>query len=344
VHQVWRLSEYCEGNLGLACTEDGLILGRTALIERQGTKFAVRERIEIERLLSRAYGANLAVDRLLPGLATVTAALNANDPGLARIAAVHLRIPDLPDQAARDRLEAEDILIKSFDRDSAAHASDATRPDPDGAAFGYGSFPLDPPESVYKASPDDPKHPGWPAGTEGGRGGQFRPKDASELTQKVKSVIARRALRTGLLAALRISLEGLGNLIPGVDVAADVAMVADLALTVAEFRKLAIDAAAALDFVEDGPHNFEDLQVSSPGYQEFSSYGEFYKNELILELLAKWFGPAGDGQQYHHIVTQGRCERRQYTARAAAKHRQYHSLADTLARSSQRRILKAFAR
>lgn len=297
MHQIWRLSEYHQGNLGLACTGGGLFLGRTPLIERHGERFAMRKRTELERLLSRAYGVDLAVDRLLPGLATVTAALNANDPGLARIAAVHLRIPDLPDQAARDRLEAEDILIKSICRDSAAHAS--------GAAFGDESFLLDPTDRVHKASPDDPKHPGWPAGTEGGRGGQFRPKDASELTQKVKSLIARRALRTGLLAALRIGLEGLGNLIPGVDVAADVAIVADTALTVAEFRKLAVDAAAALDFVNDGPHSLEDLQAASNGYEEFSSYDEFYKAELSVELLAKRFGPAGDGQQYHHIVTQG---------------------------------------
>ncbi len=247
----------------------------------------------------------MPVDRLLPGLATVTAALNANDPGLARIAAVHLRIPDLLDHAARDRLEAEDILIKSIVRDSAALVSDAVRPDPDGASFGHESFLPDPTDRVYKASPDDPKHPGWPAGTEGGRGGQFRPKDASELTQKVKSLIARRALRTGLLAGLRVGLEGLANLIPGVDVAADVLMAAEIARTVVEFRKLAVDAAAALDFIKDGPHTLDDLQVSSDGYEDFSSYDAFYKDEPSLEFLAKRFGPAGDGQQYHHIVTQG---------------------------------------
>ena len=32
--------------------------------------------------------------------------------------------------------------------------------------------------SLVKASPDDPEHPGWPAGTPGGKGGQFRPKDS----------------------------------------------------------------------------------------------------------------------------------------------------------------------
>ena len=108
-----------------------------------------------------------------------------------------------------------------------------------------------------------------------------------------------------MLAALRVGLEGLANLIPGVDVAADVLMAADIARTAVEFRKLAVDAAAALDFVKDGPHALEDLQVSSDGYEEFSSYDSFYKIELGLEWLAKRFGPAGDGQQYHHIVTQG---------------------------------------
>jgi hypothetical protein len=301
MHQVWRLSEYYEGNLGLACTKDGLFLGRTPLIERQGTRFVVRKRTEIERLLTRAYGTDLAVNRLLAGLATVTTALNASDPGLARIAAVHLRIPDLPDQAARDRLEAEDILIKLINRDSAPRAAPLN---PGGAADDDESFLFGPAERIRKASPDDPKHPGWPAGTEGSRGGRFRPKDASELTQKIKSLMARRALRMALLAGLRFGLEGLANVVPGVDVAADVLMAADIARTVAEFRKLAIDAAAALDFVKDGPHSLDDLQVSSNGYQQFSSYDQFYKGGLTQELLAKRFGPAGDGQQYHHIVTQ----------------------------------------
>ena len=44
MYQIWRLSEYHEGNLGLACAEDGLFLGSTPLIEREGTTFAVRSR------------------------------------------------------------------------------------------------------------------------------------------------------------------------------------------------------------------------------------------------------------------------------------------------------------
>jgi hypothetical protein len=36
MHQVWRLNEAGPDNLGLACTDDGLLLGRTLLIERRG--------------------------------------------------------------------------------------------------------------------------------------------------------------------------------------------------------------------------------------------------------------------------------------------------------------------
>ena len=37
--RMWRLSEGGEDNLGLACTNEGLVLGRTPLIERRGSSF-----------------------------------------------------------------------------------------------------------------------------------------------------------------------------------------------------------------------------------------------------------------------------------------------------------------
>jgi hypothetical protein len=281
---IWRLSEGGEDNLGLACTKDGLVLGRTPLVERRDCRFFVRERSEIERLLRRAYRTDLMVDRLMHGLASVASALNANDSCLACIAAVHLKLPDLPDRTARDDMEAEDNLIKSSNCESGL-----------------------PPCEIHKASPDDPKHPGWPAGTEGGIGGEFRPKDGSEalLTQEIKDRIKREKLRINMVAALHIGVEALANLIPGVDVAADVALVAEIARTFSEYRKLAIDAAAAFDFVKKGPHSLDNLQVSSSDYEEFSNYGQFVKGELSLDQMAKRFGGAGDGYQYHHIVTQG---------------------------------------
>jgi hypothetical protein len=126
----WRLSEAGPDNLGLACTDDGLLLGCTSLIERRDGRFVVRARKEIERLLRRAYLNEPPVDRLMSGLGTVAAALNANDPCLARIAAVHLRVPDLPDRSVRSDLEAEDVLIKSVDWSPALHPRAGTPPNP----------------------------------------------------------------------------------------------------------------------------------------------------------------------------------------------------------------------
>jgi hypothetical protein len=71
-------------------------------------------------------------------LARVAFALNANDQCLARIAAVHLMIPDLGSTAARDAMAAEDSLIK-YARDentgaanwnSALHPRTGTPPNP----------------------------------------------------------------------------------------------------------------------------------------------------------------------------------------------------------------------
>jgi hypothetical protein len=113
MNHFWRLSEAGPNNLGLACTDDGLLLGHTSLIERRGDRFVVREYGEIERLLKRAYHGEPPVERLMGGLATVASALNADDQCLARIAAVHLKIPDLPSAVARDAMAIEDSLLKS---------------------------------------------------------------------------------------------------------------------------------------------------------------------------------------------------------------------------------------
>jgi hypothetical protein len=122
MHQMWRLSEAGPGNLGLACTDDGVLLGRTSLIERRDGRFVVRARGEIERLLKCAYDGAPPVDRLMSGLARVASALNANDQCLARIAAVHLQMPDLTSASVRDALAAEDALIK-YARDEGTGAA-----------------------------------------------------------------------------------------------------------------------------------------------------------------------------------------------------------------------------
>jgi hypothetical protein len=67
----WRLTEAGPDNLGVACTNDGLLLGHTSLIERRNGKYVARERHEIERLFKRAYHGQPPIDRLMDGLARV---------------------------------------------------------------------------------------------------------------------------------------------------------------------------------------------------------------------------------------------------------------------------------
>jgi hypothetical protein len=108
MHKMWRLNEAGPQNLGLACTDEGLLLGHTSLIERREGRFAVRARDEIDRLLKRAYDGEPPVDWLMSGLARVASALNANDQCGARIAAVHLEMPNLASVAVRDALAVEE--------------------------------------------------------------------------------------------------------------------------------------------------------------------------------------------------------------------------------------------
>jgi hypothetical protein len=295
-HSIWRLSEAGADNLGLACDDTGLFLGRTPLIERQGGRFVVRDPHDIQRLLIRAYRTEIDARPLMGGLATVAAALNANDLLLARIAAVHLRIPDLLDQSARDGLEAEDRLIK-YGRDA--------------AVVKYGDANWDPAQHPRAGTPPNP---GWFAPTDGAVGASPRvqlaeneePTERSNLPAKRDAetrlwrIGARRALRIAVLLLLRAASTG--ALVP---IAGEVAAMVEIIHTIAELRRLAIDGKAALEFAKKGARSLQELEVSANEYEEFSSFNEFKKLNPSQYDLAKRFGPAGEGYQYHHIVTQG---------------------------------------
>ena len=109
-----------------------MFLGRTALIERRGDAYVVRPQADLHRLFGQAYGCEAASARVIPGLATIAAALRQRNLALAQIAAVHLRLPDLPDTLSRAALETEDLLIKrgSAAWDEAHHPRAGTPPNP----------------------------------------------------------------------------------------------------------------------------------------------------------------------------------------------------------------------
>lgn len=109
--RIWRISDR-KGALGLSCVDDGLFLGNTPLVERRECGFVPRAQTELETLLGRGFGFAISLDYVMGGLGTVASALNAGDLCRARIAAVHLRLPDLPDEFARLDMQLEDIALK----------------------------------------------------------------------------------------------------------------------------------------------------------------------------------------------------------------------------------------
>src|SRR5438046_10060421 len=104
------------------------------------------------------------------------------------------------------------------------------------------------PNGLQKASPDDPKHPGWPAGTEGGRGGQFRPKDGTPavIEQEAKKRITRLAIRRGLRSAAlllaRLASRSALNIVP---IVGEVMVMIEGSRTIIECRQLTIDIEGA---------------------------------------------------------------------------------------------------
>src|SRR5579863_1966687 len=138
-HHIWTLSKGGEESLGLSCTPDGLFLGRTSLLDCEDGRFVPRSQADLEKLTRAGFGIDVSLNHVMPGLTAVASALSKNDLCRARIAAVHLRIPDLPDHLSRLEMEAEDFLIKvesrsnhngSSDWDPAKHPRAGTAPNP----------------------------------------------------------------------------------------------------------------------------------------------------------------------------------------------------------------------
>src|ERR1051326_220227 len=204
--QFWRLSEASDDNLGLACPANGLLLGRTPLIERRDERFVVREQHVIERLFGRAYADASEAERIMSGLGTVAAALNAGDRCLASIAAVHLRIPDLPDFSARNRMEAEDTLIKyargeepDSEWDPARHPRAGTPPNPGWFAQTDGEDKRSSPVRV--AENENPNE-------------QNDAEKPRESESRIMRQATRRAMRTISVRALRMGVKALAGFIP----------------------------------------------------------------------------------------------------------------------------------
>lgn len=158
-----------------------------------------------------------------------------------------------------------------------------------------------------KASPDDPEHPGYPAGAPDDEGGEFRPKDetlveesAEHKLERLKALREFRAAAKAVLVLLRTApLEE----VPGIDIAANIKAVADLAQIAIELGNDEREINKAIKFAQNGPYSLDDLQVSGNG-DSFSSFSDF-KKILLMEAILRAYGAAGPGEEWHHIVEQG---------------------------------------
>src|SRR6185437_2335115 len=172
-------------------------------------------------------------------------------------------------------------------------------------AIGVGAPPLGFTVAEWWKDEDfESKHPRNPKGQPGP--GQFRNKTPEEIAQgktrlaaDLRRVQARREFRIVVMRCLAAAVEGATTPIPVLGQIDDALAVANIAAAIKEFHDLAIDVAAAVDFLRKAPYTLDQLRVS-PESISFPSYDDFYKVGV-----EKHFRRAGDGQEYHHIVEDG---------------------------------------
>ena len=92
--------------LGLSCDDEGLLIAGNcrlihAMLDREGhVSYAVRPREEINAVLSAGYGTPVDVGDTYPALVRIAGHMTRRDWFRASVAALHLRFPELQDQAA----------------------------------------------------------------------------------------------------------------------------------------------------------------------------------------------------------------------------------------------------
>ena len=192
---------------GVFCDENGPAIGAIRLLTKTAAGFAPRPIAELNTIFTCVVGLPVDCSDLTEKLTGVATALNKGELARATFATLFMHLPSLSEEQARRTTQAQNL---------------------------------------FKASPDDTKHPGWPKWTEGGKGGQFRPKDesaASETSDKLARQAIRQRIRRGLLHILlhhsaKLALDAMGDAIPGADVVAGAATVAEFAAMAEEFASL----------------------------------------------------------------------------------------------------------
>jgi hypothetical protein len=119
--------------------------------------------------------------------------------------------------------------------------------------------------------------------------------------------VTRKLFREAALDALESAGKKLVlSEIPIVGLFADAATVYDVFRFARDMIELRTQIKAATRFVNEGAHTLADLQVSRetqilPNMDAFVKFNMMIFSEAALE---KRFGPAGEGQEYHHLIEQ----------------------------------------
>ena len=170
------------GDRGVYCGPDGLFVGTAPLLERnaQAPRFAPRPLAVINRDLEACYGLRVDLARKMAGFGAVARALDDGDLARACIAAVFLRLPEIPEETpqafAKCALSLAEEGLLRFSADEVERVLLSKFSTRLGKLDSNDLAPSLEESSLLKASPDDPEHPGYPAGAPEGKGGQFRPK------------------------------------------------------------------------------------------------------------------------------------------------------------------------
>jgi len=137
-----------DAGAGVRCDEGGLFVGDAPLLERGGPEaspWRPRPLDALNAAVGDRYGLPVDLGAKLRGLAAVAGALNRGDVALAKLAALHLQLPDppppggarLPDDdliALVYRMQASGLLAKVFD-ESKHPRQPAGSPDHTGGQF-----------------------------------------------------------------------------------------------------------------------------------------------------------------------------------------------------------------
>lgn len=251
---------------GISCDSNGPTIGPIRLLTKINSTFAPRPVEELNNIFAYVVERPVDCSNIVERLEAVAAAMNEKELVRAVFATLFLQLPPLSENQA---LRAARAAI------------------------------------LFKASPDDPEHPGWPKGTEGGKGGQFRPKNeaAEETVERLARLAVRRQIRRELVHILsrhaaRLAVDVVGDAIPWLDAISFAATFADLTAMADEYATLQTETKIAIEFVKNGPYSLDQLRVSSVD-EAFLSYSAFRKTGLV-----KRFGSPGDGYEFHHIVEQ----------------------------------------